>query len=177
VRGVSAVLAIALLAAVIAGAAASHPSGAFQTPQTGAEWRAFDGTWSATGQRHILPTETGQPAVTAQLSGAVLLSAGDGLSRGFRGEAFGFDDGSGRTVGRAVWTDERGDQIFSQWTGERLASGRHISGTITGGTGRYAGITGEYGFAWQYLITTEGGTIQGRAVGLRGRVRSGGPGR
>jgi len=30
-----------------------------------------------------------------QLSGAVAIAGGEGLSRGFRGEVIGFDDGSG----------------------------------------------------------------------------------
>ncbi len=48
-----------------------------------------------------------------------------------------------------------------------------MRGTITGGTGRYAGITGEYEFRWQYLIAAEGDVVHGRAVDLRGSVRGG----
>ena len=74
-----------------------------------------------------------------------------------------------------VWTDERGDRIFSGIYGDALASaGRQMRGTITGGTGRYAGFTGEYEFRWQHLITVEGNAVNGRAVDLRGRVRSSG---
>ena len=140
-------------------------------------WRTFEGTLSASGQRHTLPTETGRPAVTVHLSGAVTLTAGEGLSRGFRGEVIGFDDGAGLTVMRGVWTDERGDRIFSQLKGETVASGRRISGTITGGTGRYAEITGDYSFDWQYVVEAEAGTIQGRAIGLKGRYRVAGAGK
>jgi hypothetical protein len=115
--------------------------------------------------------------LTVQLSGAVAITAGEGLSRGFRGEVIGFDDGAGLTVARCVWTDDRGDRIFSQLKGDTIASGRRIVGTISGGTGRYAGITGEYGFEWQYVIEAEAGTISGRAIGLRGRFRAGGAGK
>jgi hypothetical protein len=50
-----------------------------------------------------------------------------------------------------------------------------IEGTILGGTGRYAGATGSYEFSWQFVIESEEGSIQGRAVGLKGRIRPGQP--
>lgn len=170
-KAVIAVLAAGLVAA--AAIAAQAPASAPQAVAAGA-WRAFEGTWSASGQVQPLPTESGRSAVTFQLSGAVSLTAGEGLSRGFRGEVVGFNDGAGAGVGRAVWTDDRGDRIFSALKGEALASGRRVVGTITGGTGRYAGLTGEFTFDWQYVVAAEQGTVQGRAVNLRGRVRAGG---
>ena len=57
--------------------------------------------------------------------------------------------------------------------GEGTAERNHITGTIVGGTGRYAGATGSYEFSWQWVIETEDGSIQGRAVDLKGRVRPG----
>ncbi|MCU0250283.1 MAG: hypothetical protein MUE61_08750 [Vicinamibacterales bacterium] len=140
-------------------------------------WRSFEGTLSATGQRQSIATESGRPATTVQLSGPVAIAAGAGLSRAFRSEVVGFDDGAGLTVLRGVWTDDRGDRIFTRLKGETVASGRRIAGTITGGTGRYAGITGEYSFEWQYVVEAEAGTISGRAVGLRGRYRIAGAGK
>lgn len=135
--------------------------------------QAFEATWSATGQRQRLPTESGRPASTVQMSGAVSITSGAGLGRGFRGEVMGFDDGVSVIAGRVVWTDQRGDRIFSTLKGESLASGRRIVGTITGGTGRYAGLTGEYAFQWQYLLDGEDGLVSGRAIDLRGQVRAG----
>jgi hypothetical protein len=137
-------------------------------------WRSFAGSWSASGHRQSLDTEAGRPAFTVYLSGAVTLEVAAGLSRGFRGEVIGFDDGARASVGRSVWTDERGDRIFGMLTGETIATGRRVTGTITGGTGRYAGITGEYSLDWQYVVSAEGGVVQGRAVGLKGRYRAAG---
>ena len=54
-----------------------------------------------------------------------------------------------------------------------LAEKNRISGTILGGTGRYAGATGTYEFSWQSVIELEDGSMQGRAVDLKGRVRAG----
>jgi hypothetical protein len=148
------------------------PGRAAEEPAASAgPWRSFEGTWSASGQRHTVAIEGGALAAVVEVSGAVVLTHGEGLSRGFRGEAIGFDDGQGGSVGRAIWTDERGDRIFSRLKGEALQAGRRVVGTITGGTGRYAGLTGEYAFSWQYLLVPENGLIQGRALRLEGRVR------
>jgi hypothetical protein len=93
--------------------------------------------------------------------------------RGFRGQAIGFEDGQGLGAGRSVWTDENGDRVFSRLKGESLGTGKRFVGTITGGTGRYAGLEGEYAFTWQYVVAGEGGTgaVQGRATDLSGWVR------
>jgi hypothetical protein len=137
--------------------------------------QVFEGTWSASGQRQILHTDSEWSAVTVQLSGALTITTGAGLSRGFRGEVIGFDDGAGLIAGRAVWTDEHNDRIFSGIYGDAItSSGNQMRGTITGGTGRYAGMTGEYEFRWQNLLTTEDNVVHGRAVDIRGRVRAGG---
>jgi len=167
---------VAAVGAQVVPAPPGAPAAQGAEPATSGQ--AFEGTWSAAGQRQTLLTEAGQPAVTIQLSGAVAITIGAGLSRGFRGEVIGFDDGRGAVAGRAVWTDEKGDRIFSVLRGEGMAAaGRQMRGTITGGTGRYAGMTGEYEFRWHYLIAAEGDGVNGRAVDLRGRVRLGGAGR
>lgn len=144
-----------------------------QTPVPAGEWAAFEGSWSATGERHTVPTEAGRPAAIVRLSGAVVLTAHGGLGRGFRGEAIGYDDGQAASVGRWVWTDERGDRIFGELKGEPVATGRRTVGAITGGTGRYAGITGEYELTWQYVVS-DGTTVQGRTTALKGRFRRAG---
>jgi hypothetical protein len=143
----------------------------YQAPAEG--WRSFEGTWSAAGQRQTLPTESGRTASIVQLSGAVVLTSGDGLSRGFRSEVIAFDDGGVRSVGRWVWTDEHGDQIFGEVRAESVETGRRFAGTITGGSGRYTGVTGEYEFAWQYVVIAEDGAVQGRTAALKGRYRRG----
>jgi hypothetical protein len=141
-----------------------------QTPPP-QEWRAFDGAWSAVGRRQTLPTEGARGAATIQLSGSVVLANAAGLSRAFRAEAIGYDDGSRLAGGRAVWTDTRGDRVFSQLRGETLATGRRVAGTITGGTGRYDGISGDWELTWQFVVETEEGEVQGRAADFKGRFR------
>jgi len=55
-----------------------------------------------------------------------------------------------------------------------VATGRRIAGTITGGTGRYDGVVGEYDLTWQY-VARDDDALQGRAIDLRGRIRKGAP--
>jgi hypothetical protein len=148
-----------------------RPAVAGQEPPAAPAWRSFEGTWSATGRRQVVAIEGGSVAAIGEISGAVVLTSGEGLSRGFRGEAIGFDDGQGLSVGRSVWTDENGDRLFSRLKGEPMQTGKGLVGTITGGTGRYAGLEGEFSFTWQYVVPVEDGVIQGRSVGLKGRVR------
>ncbi len=150
------------------------PSGAAQAPAPSDAWLAFEGNWSASGQVHSMAIDSSNTAVVLAVSGPVFLSRTGGMSRGFSGAAIAFDDGEGASVGRAVWTDERGDRLVSRLQGQSFGSGGRFSGTFTGGTGRYSGATGDYTFAWQYVVKTPDGGIQGRTVGLTGRVRAGG---
>lgn len=135
------------------------------------DWRTFEGSWSATGQRFTVPTETGGEAAALRLSGSIVLTTGEGLSRGFQAVVVGFDDGSARGVGRAVWTDERGDRIFAAIDSDGVATGRRFAGTFTGGTGRYAGIAGSFSCTWQYVAHADDGTLQARAASLRGQFK------
>ena len=92
---------------------------------------------------------------------------------GFRSELIALVDSDTGLQGRSVWTDERGDQVFSELQGEGTASRNRIEGKFLGGTGRYAGVTGTYEFSWQSVMDGEDGAIQGRAVDLKGRARLG----
>lgn len=133
-------------------------------------WREFQGSWNAAGSRHILPLGPGRRAALIDLTGTLFLAGPSRPGVGFGGEVIALTDSATGLVGRAVWTDERGDQIFSELTGEGTASGNHLTGTFIGGTGRYAHASGTYEFMWQYVLEAEDGTVQGRAVGLKGRV-------
>jgi hypothetical protein len=57
---------------------------------------------------------------------------------GFQAQAMGFTDSLAGMQGRRVWTDERGDKVYSESKGEFVGTGNHIVGTFLGGTGRYA---------------------------------------
>jgi len=103
----------------------------------------------------------------------VLLTGDRGLGVGFRAQAIGFTDSLTGMQGRCVWTDERGDKVYSELKGEFVATGNHIVGTFLGGTGRYAEVTGEYSFQWRFIVESEDSAVSGRAVDLKGRARLG----
>ena len=165
----------ACLVSVLAlGVASFVPADANQDTTMAGDWLEFHGSWSASGRRQSVATEGGGVATTITISGAVVLTAGEGLARGYSAEAIGFDDGHGTSVGRCVWTDDKGDRIFSSLKGEQVQTGKRAIGTITGGTGRYVGIEGEYSLTWQFVVPAEDDVIQGRTVSLAGRVRRAG---
>jgi len=74
---------------------------------------------------------------------------------GFRAWAIVFHDNATGLVGRAVWTDENGEEAYSELRGEGTAANNKITGTFVGGTGRYAGVTGDYEFSWRFMIENE----------------------
>jgi hypothetical protein len=147
-----------------------------EPPATAAgEWREFQGSWNAAGTRHTIPLGADRKGSIVDLRGSMLLAGAERPGVGFRAEVIALVDSETGLVGRGVWTDERGDQVFSEIKGEGTKDENHITGTILGGTGRYAGAVGTYEFSWQYVIELEDGSIQGRAVGLKGRVLPGQP--
>jgi hypothetical protein len=114
-----------------------------------------------------------QRAAIFELTGSLLLSGAQRPEVGFQAQAIGFSDSRSGMQGRCVWTDERGDMIYSELKGEAVGRGNHIVGTLVGGTGRWAGVTGDYSFQWQYVVEADDGAVSGRVVDLKGRARLG----
>ena len=164
-----ALLAFALGMVVACGA----PTGSTAPAIAPGEWREFEGSWNAVGSRHVIPLGGERKGAVIELRGTMLLAGAQRPGVGFRSDVIALADSATGLVGRSVWTDEHGDQVFSEITGEGTAARNRITGKIVGGTGRYAGVTGDYEFAWQYVIEADEGAIEGRAVGLKGRVRAG----
>ena len=101
----------------------------------------------------------------------MLLSGDERPAVGFRAEAIVLNDSTTGMIGRAVWTDQNGDQAYSELKGQGTTTGNSIVGTFLGGTGRYRGATGTYEFSWRFVLEAEDGTVQGQSSGLKGRVR------
>src|SRR5262245_21088596 len=161
-----------MLAALLLTAACGDSGGAPQTPLA-SEWHAFEGTWTAAGTRKTLHLGADDRAAIFELTGTVLLTGAQRPSVGFRAQAIGFSDSRAGMQGRCVWTDERGDMVYSEVRGEAVGSGNQIAGTFIGGTGRYTGVTGDYTFQWQYVVEADDGALSGRVVDLKGRARLG----
>ena len=143
-----------------------------QRPATASgEWLQFQGSWNGVGSRHAIALGPNRTGSIVDLKGTMLLAGSGRPGVGFQAEVIGLSDSGTGFQGRSVWTDERGDQVYSELTGEGTATKNHIAGTILSGTGRYAGLTGSYEFSWQWVMEGEDGAVQGRAVDLQGRVR------
>jgi hypothetical protein len=142
-----------------------------QSASAGDEWHQFVGTWTAAGNRSSIPLGDGRRASIAKLEGSLMLLGPSRPAVGFRAEALVLNDSATGTIGRAVWTDDRGDQVFSELKGQGTRTGSHIVGTFAGGTGRYAGASGSYEFSWLFVLQTEDGEVQGQSEGLNGKIR------
>jgi hypothetical protein len=148
----------------------------FPSPaQSDEGWHEFQGTWTATGARTAMPMGSGRRAAIANYEGSLVLRGPSRPAVGFRAEAVVLNDSATGVLGRAVWTDEHGDQVYSELLGEAGAANNKITGTFVGGTGRYSGASGSYEFSWQFLMETEDGVVQGQSMGLHGSVRVAAP--
>jgi len=137
------------------------------------EARTFEGSWSAAGIKRTLTLGPGHESSVFDLNGSVVLSGEQRPAVGFRARVIGFSDDRATLLGRSVWTDERGDQVFSDLKSDTQVTGNRIFGTIRGGTGRYAGVTGDYSFEWKYMIEAGDGTVSGRSIDLNGQFTLG----
>ena len=170
-QGMRVVALASLLAAAACGPAESPPA----APVSAGEWHEFQGTWTATGSRHRIPLGPERRASIADFEGSLLLTGATSPAVGFRAEAIVLNDSATGMVGRAVWTDDHGDEVYSEMRGEGSATSNRVVGTFMGGTGPYAGATGTYEFSWKFMIENESGAVQGQSVGFTGRVRVGSP--
>lgn len=136
-------------------------------------WHEFEGTANLAGTRRTLGLGGGRGVALVDLRGSLLLSGPARPGVGFSSEFLALTDSATGLVGRSAWTDEEGDKVYSELRGTGTATDNRIEGTIVGGTGRFAGAEGTYEFTWQYVLQAEDGSIQGRTVGLHGRVRAG----
>jgi hypothetical protein len=143
------------------------------SPAVSSEWREFTGTWTAAGNRQVIALGKDRMASVATFKGSLVLSGASRPNADYRAEAVVLNDSTTGMTGRAVWTDERGDQAWSELRGEGTATGNRIVGTFVAGSGRYAGISGGYEFGWRFVLESEDGVVQGQSEGLKGRVRIG----
>jgi hypothetical protein len=166
---------VALCVALLVGFTCARLPVRAQTDPAGGEWREFQGTLTAVGKRQVIPLGGDRRASIADFNGSLVLTGPSRPAVGFRAEAIVLNDSVTGMVGRAVWTDERGDQIFSELRGETTATGNRLFGTFLGGSGRYAGATGSYEFSWRFMIEDTDGTVQGQSRDLKGQVRAAAP--
>jgi hypothetical protein len=101
------------LVLLAAGTGAASSSQAETVPALG-EWHEFQGMWTAVGNRQAIGLGGERRASIADLDGSPLLSGPRRPELGFRTEAIVLTDSATGMVGRAVWTVDRGDQLYSE---------------------------------------------------------------
>jgi hypothetical protein len=167
---VSAFCGIGLVSLVLMAGCGRAPQASKSVWSSG-DWLDFQGTWTAVGTRNTMRLRGDRWASISIFNGSLVLEGPSRPGVGFRSEAIVFNDTATGMIGRAVWTDENGDQAYSELLGEGTAKNNKITGTFVGGTGRYSGATGTYEFSWRFVLENEEGLIQGQSMGLNGRVR------
>jgi hypothetical protein len=135
------------------------------------DWRPFSATWALAGKRTSLPTEGARHAAIVHATGSLVITKGETLGKGFLGELVGFDDGGTLLVGRVVFTDDRGERVFATLKAQPLATGRTATGTITGGTGRWTLLEGDFTFSWKSVVESEDDEVHAFTVNVEGRAR------
>jgi hypothetical protein len=135
----------------------------------------FKGSWIANGTRTPFPFGDGRQVQTFRLAGHVSLETALGKQKDYWSECVGLADSATGVIGRCVWRDLGGPEIYIALQGDKLEQGGLISGAIVGGTGALAGISGDLTFNWATVIALADadGTVSvtGQTKNLGGHFR------
>jgi hypothetical protein len=123
------------------------------TQSHAAESGEFRGTMIANGTRTPFPFGDGRQVFTFKLGGHVSLQNPLGKKKDYWSECIGLADSTTGVVGRCVWKDLDGPEVYLTIQSDKLQQGSQVSGTIVGGSGKLAGISGDLLFNWSSVIT------------------------
>ncbi len=105
----------------------------------------------------VVTVAEGHMQGTGKATGITYNDAGSGsLHQGAANCFYSFDliDGAGEGQGYCTWSDADGDRIFTKFDGMLgVPEGNNGTNYITGGTGKYVGITGKGPWACGYAGT------------------------
>jgi hypothetical protein len=146
----------------------------FSNTSHAAESGELKGSWIANGTQTPFPFDKGRRVYSFKIGGHVSLQAGK--AKDYWAECIGLADSSTGMVGRCVWKDLAGPEIYITLQSDRLEQGSRVTGAIVGGTGKLAGISGDLSFNWSSVIvlTDADGTVTftGQTSNLSGRFRT-----
>lgn len=147
----------------------------FLTASQAAESGKFKGAMLANGSRTPFPFGEGRQVFTFKLFGHVNLQTSLNKKKDYWSECIGLADTLAGVVGRCVWKDLDGSEIYLTMESDKLQQGSEVAGTIVGGSGHLAGISGELSFNWSSVITqmeADGGlSVTGHTKNLSGSYR------
>jgi hypothetical protein len=145
------------------------------TTSHGAESGQFKGSWIANGSRTPFPFGDGRQVFTFKIGGHVSLQTAVGKKKDYWSDCIGLADSQTGITGRCVWKDLSGPEIYITLQSDRLQQGSLVTGTIVGGTGNLAGISGDLSFNWSSVIslTEDDGVVSvtGQTKNLSGTYR------
>lgn len=140
-----------------------------------AESGEFRGGWIANGTRTPFSFGEGRQVFTFKLAGHINLQTALGKKKDYWSECVGLADSVTGLIGRCVWKDLAGPEIYLTLQSDRLQQGSQVNGTIVGGTGPLAGISGELSFNWSSVISLTDAdgivTVTGQTKNLGGSYR------
>jgi hypothetical protein len=113
----------------------------------------FKGTMIANGTRTSFPFGDGRQVFTFKLAGHVNLQTSLSKTKDYWSECIGLADSATGVTGRCVWKDLAGPEIYLTIQSDKLQQGSLVSGSIVGGSGKLAGISGDLLFNWSSVIT------------------------
>ena len=132
-------------AMVVVALAATACQPATESPKpvaTTGEWREFQGSWNAAGSRRSISLGGDRRASIIDLRGTMLLAGPGRPGVGFGSEVIALVDSQTGLVGRSVWTDERGDKVYSELKGEGT---RREKPHLGNDSGRHGPLCGSHG--------------------------------
>ena len=106
------------------------------TQSHAAESGEFKGTMIANGTRTPFPFGDGRQVFTFKLGGHVSLQTPLGKKKDYWSECIGLADSTTGVVGRCVWKDLDGPEIYLTIQSDKLQQGSQVTGTIVGGSGK-----------------------------------------
>lgn len=142
-------------------------------------WAAFADDLPRTGEYRIIytgintspakpmPIGNNQSMIPNQTTMTAVNVAGEGFLHNLTGRCMGAAtlDNDAKTIenhGRCVYSDASGDQIFEKWDYPVQAQGMTLKGTAewTGGTGKFAGVSGDVELSTTRLTSMIDGVVQ-----------------
>jgi hypothetical protein len=136
-----------------------------------AELGSFTGSWIADGSKDSWPFGAGREVALFRLTGHVNLKNQIGKENDYWSECLGLVDTENKSDVRCIWKSLDGQKIFLVLQGEILEEGSSMTGTIVGGTGEVAGISGTVNIIWSSMSAhsvNDKTVISGYARGLSG---------
>ena len=115
-------------------------------------------TWTFSGPYTLLEVGEDEWAWISNFTLVIWNNAGEGIYHDMTGDCIEIGGPERQTSGYCTYTDADGDKIFEAYTEEEEGKGHD---TLTGGTGKYAGLQGGGKYEYAFTPDTPEGTFHG----------------